>query len=95
MPTEQKANRIRTVKEVVDLYLKAYELTHRTKSVLFAKGRLAHINRWLGNVVLPDLTEARIRDYIRQRQLEKASGRTINMELGELSRAIGQHWSLL
>src|SRR5262249_3426090 len=35
------------------------------------------------------------RGYIRQRQGEKVSGRTINMEVGELSRAIGQPWSLL
>jgi hypothetical protein len=44
---------------------------------------------------LSDLTEDRVRGYIRQRQGEKVSGRTINMELGELSRAIGQPWSLL
>jgi integrase len=45
--------------------------------------------------VSPDLTEERIRAYIRQRQGENISGRTINMELGELSRAIGHPWSLL
>jgi integrase len=38
------------------------------------------------------LTDDRIRDYIRQRQTEKVSGRTINMEVGELSRAIGRTW---
>jgi integrase len=41
---------------------------------------------------LSDLTDDRIRDYIRQRQAEKVSGRTINMEIGELSRAIGRTW---
>ena len=30
-----------------------------------------------------------------ERRAEDASGRTINMELGELSRAIGQPWSIL
>ena len=49
----------------------------------------------LGNVVLSDLTDDCIRDYMRQRQAEDISGRTINMEIGELSRAIGQPWSLL
>jgi integrase len=95
MPTEQKANRIRCVNEIVKSYLKGYELNHRAKSVLFATGRLEHIKRLLGTVLLPDLTEERIRGYIRQRQSEKVSGRTINMELGELSRSIGQPWSLL
>jgi integrase len=95
MPTEQKANRIRTVAEVVKPYLKGYELNHRAKSVLFSSGRLDHVCRILGTVLLSDLTEDRILGYIRQRQGEKVSGRTINMEVGELSRAIGQHWSLL
>lgn len=35
------------------------------------------------------------RAYVRQRLIEKISGRTINMELGELSRAIGHKWSVL
>jgi integrase len=45
--------------------------------------------------VLSDLTDERVRAYVRQRQGEETSGRTINMEVGELSRAIGQPWSLL
>jgi integrase len=49
----------------------------------------------LGPKVLPDVTEDAIRSYIRARLKEDAAGRTINMELGELSRAIGHPWSLL
>jgi len=95
LPTEQKANRIRTVADVIEPYLKGYKLSHRPKSVLFSNGRLAKVKKALGNVVLSDLTDDRIRDYMRQRQAEDISGRTINMEIGELSRAIGQPWSLL
>ena len=80
---------------VVDPYLAGYKLNHRPKSVLFAKGRLAHVKKALGNVVLSDLTDECIRDYVRQRQSAKVSGRTINMEIGELCRAIGQPWSEL
>ena len=94
MPTEQKANRIRSVQEIVTPYLDGYELNHRAKSVLFSKGRLDHVRGFSGRL-LSDLNEDRVRDYIRQRQEKKVSGRTINMELGELSRAIGQPWSLL
>src|SRR5215469_8193085 len=94
LPTEHKAARIRTVCDAADPYLAGYMLNHRPKSVLFAKGRLAQVKKALGKVVLSDLTDERIRSYIRQRQSEKVSGRTINMELGELSRAIGQPWSL-
>ena len=95
MPTDQKASRIRTVAEVIKPYLEGYTLNHRAKSVLFAEGRLARVQEHLGSVLLSDLTEERLRGYIRQRQGSGVSGRTINMELGELSRAIGQPWSLL
>jgi len=95
LPTEQKAARIRTVADVVEPYSQGYKLNHRPQSVLFSTGRLAKVKKALGNVVLSDLTDERIRAYIRQRQAEGVSGRTINMEIGELSRAIGQPWSLL
>jgi hypothetical protein len=91
LPTEQKA-RIRTVAEVTKTYLNGYKLTHRPSSVDFAKLRLGTVDRLLGTTVLSDLTEERMREYVRQRQAESASGRTINMELGELSRAIGRTW---
>jgi integrase len=92
LPTEQKATRIRTVAEVTKAYLNGYKLTHRPSSVDFATLRLGTVDRLLGTTVLSDLTEERMRDYVRQRQADGASGRTINMELGELSRAIGHTW---
>ncbi len=92
LPTEQKARRIRTVNDVVKSYQAGYKLSHRPKSVLFAEGRLKQVKKCLGGVVLSDLTDDCIRDYIRQRQAAKKSGRTINMEIGELSRAIGRTW---
>ena len=92
LPTEQKAKRIRTVNDVVKPYLAAYKLNHRPKSILFAEGRLEHVAGALGNVVLSDLTDDCILDYIRKRQADKVSGRTINMEIGELSRAVGRTW---
>ena len=76
-------------------YLEGFRLNHRPKSVVSARGRLAKVEGRLSNVVLSDLTEDRVRAYIRQRKDDGASGRTINMEVGELSRAIGHQWSLL
>jgi hypothetical protein len=87
-PTEEKRPRLRSVTEVAGIYLEGYKLNHRFKSIIFAKGWLAHVTALLG-AALSDLTEERMRGYIRQRQREGACGRTINMELGELSRAIG------
>jgi len=74
---------------------RGYKLNHRPKSLLFAEGRLARLREEQETLVLSDLTQERIRGYIRKRQGDGAAGRTINMELGELSRAIGQPWSIL
>lgn len=93
LPTEPKTKRVRTVNDVVVPYLRDYKLSHRPKGIEFAEGRLKHVTRELGNVILADLTEGRIRDYMRKRKSLGASGRTVNMEVAELSRAIGKRWS--
>ncbi len=72
-----------------------YPINHRPKSVIFVKQRLAHVRRILGAVLISDLTETRVREYITTRLAELAGGRTINMELGELTRSIGHKWSAL
>lgn len=97
MPTEKRENRILCVKDVIATYTRRYELDHngRNQSILFSRGRLAHVARLLGKALLPDLTEDAIRGYIQTRISEGMSGRTINMEVGELSRAIGRPWSVL
>jgi integrase len=92
LPTEQKAKRIRTVSDVIAPYLAGYKLSHRPQSIVFATGRLERVKKALGNVVLSDLTDDRVREYVRGRQAEGVSGRTINMEIGKLSRAIGRTW---
>jgi integrase len=91
----QRIQRIRTVAEVSKAYLAGFRLSHRPKSIRSAEGSLAIVGEVLGNVLLSDLTEERIREYIRHRQQGELSGRTINMELGELSRAIGHEWKVL
>ena len=95
LPVEKRENRINSVAGVVKKYLAHYEINHRAKSVLFANGRLSHVTRLLGPTLLQDLTEDAVRAYIKTRLAEKASGRTINMEVGELSRAVGHPWSIL
>jgi integrase len=96
-PVEKRDQRVRSTSEVIDAYLVRYKLDHRErpKSILFADGRLAQVKRLLGARLLPDLTEDAIRGYITTRIEEGLSGRTVNMEIGELSRAIGMHWSIL
>jgi integrase len=97
IPAEKRENRISSVAAVIKAYSTRYELDHRGRqqSILFSRGRLVHVKRLLGTALLPDLTEDTIRDYIKTRLGESASGRTVNMEVGELSRAIGKPWSVL
>ncbi len=95
LPAADRMDRIKSVAEVVKAYLESYSLAHRAKSVLFATGRLAHVTRLLGTKLLPDVTEGAIHSFMRARLAEGVSGRTINMEVGELSRAIGHPWSVL
>ncbi len=95
VPPEQKAGRLRSIAEVTATYLKDYKLSHRASSLVWATCCMAHVNKAFGTILLSDLSEDRIRDYIRNRQAAGAANRTINMELSELGRAIGQRWSLL
>lgn len=95
LPTEARERRIHSVGEFVASYLEHYPSNHRPKSVIFTKQRLAHVRRLLGSTLLSDLTEDSVRDYIKARLAEGAGGRTLNMEVGELSRALGQKWSVI
>lgn len=95
LPTETKESRIRTVGEVCEAYRNRYTHGHKPKSVAWVNERIAPILRHLVGVVLPDLTEDRMRAFIAARRDEGAGGRTINMEVSILSRCIGRKRSEL
>lgn len=84
--------RLRRVKEVIAEYLEAYPINHRPASVRFATYHLGTVRKHLGELMVNDLSEARIRKYIAGRLETGVSGRLVNIELGELSRAIGKTW---
>src|SRR4051794_6387937 len=95
LPVEAPATRINTVSDFTKAYRKAYEQGHRVKSQTWVAERLPHVEKALGNVLLPDLTEERIREYMKSRMAEGAGPRTVNMEVGILARAIGKTWDAL
>jgi integrase len=95
LPVESAAMRIHTVLDCTRAYRKAYEQGHREKSKAWVAERLPHVEKALGNVLLPELTEVRIREYMQARKAEGAGGRTINMEVSMLARAIGKSWAVL
>ncbi|MEP6539675.1 MAG: site-specific integrase [Bryobacteraceae bacterium] len=93
MPAGENNSRIASIAEVIDEYLRLYPVDHRAKSVSSANGRLKQVKSKLGSVLVPSVNENRVLEYMKLRLAEGASGRTINMEIGELSRAIGRQWS--
>jgi integrase len=58
---------------MVKAYRNAYPVNHRPKSVEWVRERTVHVERLLGNILLPSLTEDRIREYMRQR-IQEMSG---------------------
>lgn len=95
MPAEKREDRVRGVAEIVREYLEHFDINHRERTVAINKSCLTHVTRLLGGKLLSDLDEQQIRKYIRTRLDEGVCGRTINIELGALSRAIGKKWSQL
>jgi integrase len=95
MPAEKRKDRMRRVTEITQDYLEHFDINHRERTVAINKSCLTHVTRLLGGKLLSDLNEQEIRKYIRTRLDEGVCGRTINIELGALSRAIGSQWSQL
>jgi integrase len=95
LPVEAASMRISTVLDCTKAYRKAYEHGHREKSLLWVTERLVKVEAALGNVLLPSLTEARVRGYMTARAAQGAGGRTVNMEVSMLARAIGKTWAIL
>jgi integrase len=76
-------------------YQKAYPINHREKSVQVVNERSAHLEKHMGQLLMPDLTQERITTYMADRKAKGVSNRTINLELSVLSRAIGHPFKLL
>jgi len=93
--SEAPTQRVRTVKSALAAYQKTYPVNHREKSVAVVKERSPHLEKHLGALLMPDLTENRIMKYMADRKAEGASNRTINMELAVLSRAVGSKFQIL
>jgi integrase len=95
MHSEAPQQRIRTVGAVLKDYGSQYGINHREKSLELVRDRSKHVARLLGAVLLPDVTPARLVDYMARRRAEAAGNRTINIELMVLSRAMGSTWKAL
>lgn len=104
MPVEQPVTRVQSIGTRIKAHVENYR--GRDKSVTWTRERSAPLVRHLGNLMVADLNEDKIRDYIATREAElkkirkkrgddTTSGRTINMEVGLLARVLGHKREIL
>jgi hypothetical protein len=90
---DARGRRIRTVGEVAEEYLVAYELRHR--AVVFIRYAVGHVVRILGSEMLVDITDDVVKAYQSARLKEVAAPKTINEEVGILLRLLGDAGDLI
>lgn len=95
LPAAEPERRIQRVSDLLEAYARAYAVNHRPKATQVVRERQRPLERLLGGLLPSDLTEARMVEYMARRQAEGASGRTVNLELQVLSRALGATWKTL
>ncbi len=95
LPVQSPATRIKAVSEALRGYREGYGVNHRPASATVVRTRAVHVDRLLGGTLIPELTPTAIVDYMRTRQGEGASNRTINLELEVLARSLGLTWKAL
>jgi integrase len=84
--------------EACDKYLDAKEATANTTRVVeFERERLEVVKRYLGDVRLASITRETIEGFQAKRRVDKASNRTVNMDVGALRRVLKRfkHWHRL
>jgi integrase len=84
--------------EACDKYLEAKEATANTTRVVeFERERLEVVKRYLGDVRLASITRETIEGFQAKRRVDKASNRTVNMDVGALRRVLKRfkHWHRL
>jgi integrase len=83
-----REERIRPIKEIAAEYLEQYCL--RNKSGVYARYALGHVVRFLGKLMVVDVTDKTVVGYQSDRLKEGAAPKTINEEVGFLLRMLGE-----
>jgi hypothetical protein len=84
---DKREERIRSVRELGDIYLDDYRLRH--KSIVYAEYALGNVILHLGPTMAVDVTEQTVTAYQTARLKEGAAPKTINEEVGFLLRLLG------
>jgi hypothetical protein len=91
---DQRRQRIRTFREMVDEFFDGYKL-RLSDSAVFADYAIGHLKRLLGGKMLVDFSEAVVIKYQNDRLDEGAAPKTINEEVGFLLRIMGEPGDIL
>ena len=87
---ESRNGRIRTLAEVANDYLVGYTARNAPSSASYSKYCIKHLKEHLGSKMLIEITDRAVLDYQVARINEGAAGKTINEEVGELFRIMGE-----
>ena len=74
MPVDARHNRVRSVADLIKDYIEGYGVNHRGASVVNVKWALGNVVGRIGNVLLADLSETRIKAYMKARLGDGVSG---------------------
>jgi integrase len=88
LKSEARQQRRRTVKQAAEDYFTDYKVRHR--SLTFAEHALGHIKRFLGDLLLGEVTPLVVKTYQTSRLAEKGGPKTINEEVQFLLRLCGE-----
>jgi len=92
---DPRENLRRKVRDACEAYEKGYGADHAAKSLVWVKETLVPIVDHLGDLRVAELSEDCMKGYMSNRKKKGLGPRRINMEVGNLSRAVGSKWSQL
>jgi hypothetical protein len=67
IPSQRPTDRIRTVSNTLKTYQQEYAVNHRQNSITLVRTRIPHLEKAFGGMLLPDLTQERMIEYMKRR----------------------------
>ena len=80
-----------TFKSAAERWLTERRITWAPKTSVIARSNIGHLLPVFGGLLLPDVTAEHIAGYQRLRRGERASNKTINLEVGSLRAVLQRH----
>jgi integrase len=91
----RRIQRVQTVKEAAEIYFREYSVRHPASTPRYMHYCINHLVDLLGPRMLIDVTSEAVSAYQMDRLYQGASGKTINHEVGELLRILGDPGDML